>query len=59
MLAFKRVGDHLIFGTDYPFKKEHINRTLASIEGMDVSDEIKRKILGGNALALFHKNTEV
>ncbi len=59
MLAFKRVGDHLIFGTDYPFKKEHINRTLASIEGMDVSDEVKRKILGGNALALFHKNTEV
>ncbi len=45
MLAFQRVDDHLMFGTDYPFKRELINLTLAAIEGMDVSNEIKRKIL--------------
>jgi predicted TIM-barrel fold metal-dependent hydrolase len=59
MLAYKRVGDHLILGTDYPFKKEHIKRTLDSIEGMNVSDEVKRKILGGNAVSLFHRHMEV
>jgi aminocarboxymuconate-semialdehyde decarboxylase len=53
MLAYQRVGDHLVFGTDYPFKKEHISRTLASINGMPVSEELKDQILGGNALSLF------
>jgi aminocarboxymuconate-semialdehyde decarboxylase len=56
MLAFQRVGDHLMFGTDYPFKTEFVTRTLDSIEGMNVSDEVKKKIKGGNALSLFHVN---
>lgn len=59
MLAYKRVGDHLLFGTDYPFKKEHVNLSLASIESMDVSHEVKRKILGENALSLFNQNIAI
>ena len=55
MLAYQRVGDHLVFGTDYPFKKEHVTRTLATIDGMDVPSAIKQKILAGNALSLFSK----
>ncbi len=53
MLAFRRVGDHLMLGTDYPFSKKHVARTVSVIEAMDVSDEVKNKILGGNALALL------
>jgi predicted TIM-barrel fold metal-dependent hydrolase len=55
MLAFKRIGDHLMLGTDYPFSKKHVTRTLSVINAMDVSDEIKNKIFGGNALSLLKR----
>jgi predicted TIM-barrel fold metal-dependent hydrolase len=55
MLAYRRVGDHLMLGTDYPFSKKHVMRTIKTIEAMDVKDETKEKILGGNAFSLLHK----
>jgi len=54
MLAYRRVGDHLIFGTDYPFGREFINRTLVSVEGMDISGEVRNRIMGENAASLLH-----
>lgn len=58
MLAFKRVGDHLMLGTDNPYNRREMSHNIASIEDMDVPDETKIKILGGNALNLLYKRAE-
>ena len=53
MLAYKRIGDHLMLGTDYPFSKTHVPRTLSTIEAMEVPDTVKNKIFGENALSIL------
>ncbi|MFC1964815.1 amidohydrolase family protein [Chloroflexota bacterium] len=58
MLAYKRVGgDHILFGTDAPYRIEALSETIKMVEAMDINEEVKGKILGGNALALMHRRT--
>lgn len=52
-LAYECIGDHLMLGTDYPYIPADVERTLAAIEQLDAPDEVKRRILGGNAAALL------
>ncbi len=53
MLAYARLGDHMVLGTDYAFGKELVTHTLAVVEGMDVPDAVKSKIFGETALSLL------
>jgi aminocarboxymuconate-semialdehyde decarboxylase len=54
MLACKRVGEeHLLFGTDTPYRTDALKQTVKMVEDMDITDETRVKILGGNALALI------
>lgn len=50
-------ADHIVFGTDMPFDKEHGHRhlreTIRSIEEADISHSDKRKIYEGNARRLL------
>jgi aminocarboxymuconate-semialdehyde decarboxylase len=55
MLAYKRIGNHLMLGTDYPFSKTHVARTISAVNGMNVSNDVKNKIFGGNALSLLKR----
>ncbi len=45
--------DHVLFGTDTPFDPEggegFVRETIASIERMDIGDEVKQQIYEGNA----------
>jgi predicted TIM-barrel fold metal-dependent hydrolase len=49
--------DRMLFGTDYPYGLEEgedfIRENLAGIREMTVSEEIRKKILGGNARRLL------
>ncbi len=59
MLAYSFWGaDKLIFGADMPlgdpaFGMRSYTETIGAIEAMDISDEDKRKILGGNVAKLL------
>ena len=59
MLAYGFWGaDKLIFGADMPlgdpaFGMRSYTETIGAIEAMDISDEDKRKILGGNVAKLL------
>jgi predicted TIM-barrel fold metal-dependent hydrolase len=59
MLAYSFWGpDRVIFGADMPlgdpaFGMRSYAQTIGAIEAMDISDEDKRKILGGNVAKLF------
>lgn len=57
MLTHKRVGDHLMFGTDNPYgPKDGVEHTFRTVNGMDIPDETKAKIMSGNALALANRS---
>ena len=55
MLTYRRVGNHLMLGTDRPYRKDALQGTLASIEAMDITSEERAKILSGNALAILNR----
>lgn len=50
--------DHILFASDMPFDPEkgpgYIDRTLKAIDSLDLSEEVKKKILCGNAEQIFH-----
>ena len=53
-LAFDFAGaDHILAGSDYPHQIGSIPLMLETIRGLDVSDDVKQKIFGGNASRLL------
>jgi aminocarboxymuconate-semialdehyde decarboxylase len=52
--AIKFAGaDHILAGSDYPHQIGSIPKMLSSLSTIDVSDEQRRNILGGNAARLL------
>jgi aminocarboxymuconate-semialdehyde decarboxylase len=51
-IAFAGV-DHILAGSDYPHQIGSIEKMLASIRALTISEPDKQKILGGNAKALL------
>src|SRR6185295_7824790 len=45
--------DRILAGSDYPHQIGSIPLMIETIRGLDVDDEVKRKIFGGNAAALL------
>ena len=45
--------DRILAGSDYPHQIGSIPLMIDTIKGLDVSDEVKRKIFGANAAALL------
>ena len=46
-------ADHLLAGSDYPHQIGSLPRMLATIRGLDISDQNKAAIFGGNAARLL------
>jgi len=46
-------SDKILFGTDYPLVPQ--NRIMAQIQSLELTEEVKAKILGGNAQKLLSK----
>ncbi|GAI50833.1 unnamed protein product, partial [marine sediment metagenome] len=46
-------SDKILFGTDYPLIPQ--NRIMAQIQSLELTEEVKAKILGGNAQKLLSK----
>jgi predicted TIM-barrel fold metal-dependent hydrolase len=50
-------ADHMVLGTNYPYGPEDgcllVKNSLAAIDGLDVSQGDRQKILGGNAAAIL------
>jgi len=54
-LALDQVGaDHLVMGSDYPHLLGSIERSVSSIEALDISTEQKDAIFSGNAGRLLN-----
>ena len=52
--AVKVLGaDHIIFGTSYPVRKEWLLEGPAFVRSLDITEEEKDLILGGNAQRLY------
>ena len=45
--------DRILAGSDYPHQIGSIPLMIETIRGLDVSDEVRRRIFGGNAAALL------
>lgn len=59
MCAYEFFGaDHILFATDMPYDPENgavaLKQTIEAIEGMDITEESKKKIYEGNARRLLH-----
>ena len=53
-LAISFAGvDHILAGSDYPHQIGSIPKMLESIQALNIPDESKKRILGGNAARLF------
>ena len=59
MFAHELVGDHIVFGTDYPYTSVHMSyedevaKYMRMIEGLNLPPEEKEKIFGANAQKLI------
>jgi aminocarboxymuconate-semialdehyde decarboxylase len=52
--AIKFAGvDHIMAGSDYPHQVGSIPKMLSSLQAINVTDEQRQKILGGNAAQLL------
>ncbi len=52
--AIQNLGeDHICFGSDYPVHMGFLKQATAMMEGMDLTERVKRKIWGENASRLF------
>jgi aminocarboxymuconate-semialdehyde decarboxylase len=47
-------ADHMVMGSDYPHLLGSIDRAVPSIEGMEITEVEKRKILSGTALSILN-----
>ncbi|MDP3879969.1 MAG: amidohydrolase family protein [Dehalococcoidales bacterium] len=57
MFTRRRVGDHLMFGTDRPYgPRDGLQHSLKSVRAMRIPEETKAKIMSGNALALSRRS---
>jgi len=55
MMARNMIGaDHMVMGSDYPHLLGSIDRAVSSIEGLDISEEEKRRIFEGTALSILN-----
>lgn len=45
--------DHVLAGSDYPHQIGSLDKMLASLRALDLSDDARARILGGNARALL------
>lgn len=55
MLARNMIGsDRMVLGSDYPHLLGSIDRAVSSIEGLDISDDEKRRIFEGTALSILN-----
>ena len=53
--AVKILGkEKLIFGTSYPVKEEWLLEGVKFVEGLDISDEDKKALLGENAEKVYN-----
>jgi predicted TIM-barrel fold metal-dependent hydrolase len=61
MFAHQLVGDHIVFGTDYPYTSTHMSyedevaKYIRMIEGLDLAPGEKEKIFGANAERLISR----
>ena len=46
-------ADHILMGSSFPVFYEWMSRSVATIKGLDITDEEKDLILGGNAQKIF------
>ena len=52
--AVEELGaDHLFFGSDYPHDDGHLDTVTKIKQVKDISDEVKEKIVGGNAISFM------
>lgn len=55
MMVRNMIGaDHMVMGSDYPHLLGSIDRAVSSIEGLEISDEEKRRIFEGTALSILN-----
>jgi hypothetical protein len=47
-------ADHILMGSSFPVFYEWLARSVESINALDISDEDRQLILGGNAAKLFN-----
>ena len=53
--AIKQLGaDHVLYGSSCPIKKEWAYEGPNFIRSLDISEEEKELVLGGNAVRLFN-----
>ena len=53
-LAISFAGDdHILAGSDYPHQIGSIPKMLESIQALNIPDESKKRMLGGNAARLL------
>jgi len=55
MMVREMIGaDRMVMGSDYPHLLGSIDRAVSSIEGLEISEEEKRRIFEGNALTILN-----
>ena len=46
-------ADHILYGSSYPVRREWFVKGIEFVRGLDISEDSKTQILGGNAARLF------
>src|SRR5258708_38592646 len=48
-------ADHMVMGSDYPHKLGSIERSVTSVESLNIPDGEKQKLFAGTALSIINK----